>query len=104
MFNGLFGAIPKVRSLSNSGIDNTTTVEVELHAPPRVRLDNNFFEAIVNEQLESDDLDGASLLIVHVTDTCTDNCDSVVEAFKNREYSDISRRLRMFSNYQSVEK
>ena len=104
MFNGLFGAIPKVRNLSNSGIDNTATVEVELHAPPRVRLDNNFFEAIVNDQLESDDLDDASLLIVPVTDTCTDNCDSVVGAFKNRECSDISRRLRSFSNYQSVEK
>ena len=46
MFNGLFGAIPKVRSLPNSGIDNNTTVEVELHAPPRVRLDNNFFRLL----------------------------------------------------------
>ena len=75
-------------------------MEVELHAPARVRLDNNFFEAIVNEQLESYDLDDESLL-VPVTDTRavgTDNCDSVVEAFKTREYSDISRKLRSFSN------
>ena len=59
MFYGPFGAVPKVRSSSNSGIDNTTTVEVELHAPPNVRLDDNFFEAVLNDQLESYDLDGA---------------------------------------------